>query len=368
MVNASLLCMELHDLLPRFENPACTSEYEGFFHLDRMNACVDHAEMHYILRDHDKAKFEQKKALMIKAVQYMNDKYGEGTATLKLSDTYYNIVLYTRMEALYRDSLAAHEKLVESMERRVRQEISPQADLELARSRAAQIEQELMSIQAQRNSALRILAELVRDPAYQLGPMPSFAATGAFENWQGVDQEAINYSPTRSRLTYDAQAAQEQITIARSSFLPQVSAQYSYNEGIGSRWGLGLRMQTGNGLSQLSEVSAARARYDSALNQINLSERQLRQDVSNQVIAYEAAVRRSLVSRNASETAGRVSESYMRQFIAGRRSWLDVMNSLREHLSAQSGLAQAEVTVMSAGARLNLQSGRWRPVYITGEQ
>lgn len=91
MVNASLLCMELHDLLPCFENPACTSEYEGFFHLDRMSACIDHAEMHYIIRDHDKAKFEQKKALMIKACQFMNDKYGEGTATLELADTYYNM-------------------------------------------------------------------------------------------------------------------------------------------------------------------------------------------------------------------------------------------------------------------------------------
>ncbi|MEN6595820.1 MAG: peptidase T [Clostridiaceae bacterium] len=91
MVNASLLCMELHELLPRFENPACTSEYEGFFHLERINACVDHADVHYLIRDHDKAKFEQKKALMIKACQYMNDQYGEGTATLKLTDTYYNM-------------------------------------------------------------------------------------------------------------------------------------------------------------------------------------------------------------------------------------------------------------------------------------
>ena len=91
MVNASLLCMELHELLPRFENPSCTSEYEGFFHLERVNACVDHADVHYLLRDHDRAKFEQKKALMIKACAYMNEKYGEGTAVLKLEDTYYNM-------------------------------------------------------------------------------------------------------------------------------------------------------------------------------------------------------------------------------------------------------------------------------------
>ena len=91
MINALLVAMELHDLLPRFENPACTDEYEGFFHLDKLEGCVDHADMSYILRDHDKEKFEQKKVLMTKACAYMNDKYGAGTVTLKLEDTYYNM-------------------------------------------------------------------------------------------------------------------------------------------------------------------------------------------------------------------------------------------------------------------------------------
>lgn len=91
MVNALLIAMELHDLLPRFENPACTHEYEGFFHLDKLEGCVDHAEMSYILRDHDMAKFEQKKTLMRKACAFLNDKYGAGTVALDLSDTYYNM-------------------------------------------------------------------------------------------------------------------------------------------------------------------------------------------------------------------------------------------------------------------------------------
>ena len=91
MVNALLVAMELHDLLPRFENPACTDAYEGFFHLDKLEGCVDHADMTYILRDHDMEKFEQKKALMQKACAYMNDKYSADTVTLDLSDTYYNM-------------------------------------------------------------------------------------------------------------------------------------------------------------------------------------------------------------------------------------------------------------------------------------
>ena len=91
MINASLVAMELHALLPMFENPTCTENYEGFFHLDEMNGCVDHAFMHYIVRDHDMEKFTQKKALIQSACDYMNLKYGAGTVTLSLSDTYYNM-------------------------------------------------------------------------------------------------------------------------------------------------------------------------------------------------------------------------------------------------------------------------------------
>ena len=98
MVNASLVAMELHELLPRFENPACTDEYEGFFHLDKLEGCVDHAYLCYILRDHDAEKFAQKKTLMEKACAYLNEKYGAGTVSLKLEDTYFNMKSKIPME------------------------------------------------------------------------------------------------------------------------------------------------------------------------------------------------------------------------------------------------------------------------------
>jgi len=91
MINASLLTMELHALLPNLENPACTAEYEGFYHLEKIDSRVDSAYMYYLLRDHDTEKFAQKKALMEKACAYMNDKYGAGTVSLELEDTYYNM-------------------------------------------------------------------------------------------------------------------------------------------------------------------------------------------------------------------------------------------------------------------------------------
>lgn len=278
---------------------------------------------------------------------------------LQVNEAYYNIVLYTQLSDMYAESLEEHQRLVETMQRRVNQEVSPLADLELARSRAAQIEQELSNINAQRRSAMQNLAELVRDPSYDFGKLPWYDPIRLRPSWTNIAVEAVQFSPTRERLQYEANAAQSEIKVARSSLYPQLNAVYSYSDFVGSRVGLGVRLQTSNGLSQFSAISAASARYDQAVNQVQLSVRQLRQSVAGDVIALEASMARAAVSSRASQTAARVSESYMRQFIAGRRSWLDVMNSLREYLSSRSSLAQAQVSAMALETKLNLRSGRW---------
>ena len=92
MKNAILMGMELQSLLPVFENPACTDGYEGFFHLDDMKGSVEACTMKYIIRDHDRTKFEEKKALMEQAVAYLNAKYGSNTVELTLKDSYYNML------------------------------------------------------------------------------------------------------------------------------------------------------------------------------------------------------------------------------------------------------------------------------------
>ncbi len=90
MKNALLLGMEFTSLLPA-ETPANTEGYEGFYHLDRMSGNVAQAELFYIVRDHDSAVFETRKRMVQRAAAWMNEKYGEGTVTLHLSDTYYNM-------------------------------------------------------------------------------------------------------------------------------------------------------------------------------------------------------------------------------------------------------------------------------------
>ena len=91
MKNALLIAMELNSLLPADEIPACTEGYEGFYHLDRLEGTVDQAVMDYIIRDHDRDSFERRKDRMREAADKINEKYGEGTITLTLKDSYYNM-------------------------------------------------------------------------------------------------------------------------------------------------------------------------------------------------------------------------------------------------------------------------------------
>ena len=91
MRNASLIAMELHGLLPVDQRPEYTCGYEGFFHLISFKGEVESATFSYIIRDHDMQLFEEKKALIQKCVDFINAKYGEGTAVLDLKHQYYNM-------------------------------------------------------------------------------------------------------------------------------------------------------------------------------------------------------------------------------------------------------------------------------------
>ena len=91
MRNAILMAQEFQSMLPSAENPMYTCEYEGFYHLDQLNGTVEEAKAEYIIRDHDRDKFEKKKELFLRVGEFLNGKYGEGTFEIDLKDSYYNM-------------------------------------------------------------------------------------------------------------------------------------------------------------------------------------------------------------------------------------------------------------------------------------
>ncbi|HAS74962.1 MAG TPA: peptidase T [Clostridiales bacterium UBA8960] len=104
MKNAILIAMELHGMLPVFDNPAFTEAYEGFNHLNDIHGNVEEASMLYIIRDHDMKKFEAKKAMFKEIEKFLNVKYGEGTVDIVLTDSYFNM----------REKILPHFHLIEN--------------------------------------------------------------------------------------------------------------------------------------------------------------------------------------------------------------------------------------------------------------
>ena len=91
MKNAILIGQEFNAQLPALARPEHTEGYEGFFHLISFKGSVEEANFAYIIRDHDRARFEARKEMMAKVAAFVNAKYGEGTADLVMKDQYYNM-------------------------------------------------------------------------------------------------------------------------------------------------------------------------------------------------------------------------------------------------------------------------------------
>ena len=91
MVNSQQIAMEFHSLLPAQQRPEHTEHYEGFIHLTDMAGEVEQSTLRYIIRDHDMEKFQQKKALLQAAADFINAKHGAGTAEVSIQDSYYNM-------------------------------------------------------------------------------------------------------------------------------------------------------------------------------------------------------------------------------------------------------------------------------------
>ena len=91
MVNASALAAEFATMLPADETPETTEGYQGFYHLLGIESNIEQARMHYIIRDHDRSEFEDRKRFIRRCADEMNAKYGNDTVTIELKDQYYNM-------------------------------------------------------------------------------------------------------------------------------------------------------------------------------------------------------------------------------------------------------------------------------------
>ena len=265
-----------------------------------------------------------------------------------------------RIEVLER-TLAQNREFLETISRRVEQQISPQSDLSLARARAAQTEQQLALARAQRRSGLNTLYELTGDPSFDLGYVERYDPARHHPDLNGAVDLALACDPRSARLSALAIVAQADQRAAKAALLPQLLGQVSSNEVLGERIGLALRAQSGNGLSQAAAAQGARERSLAAQEGIAAAQRELREALRLDFVNNAAARERLASAGTAAESASDVTDSFRRQFIAGKRTWLDVMNALQESMNTQLAEIDLQVTAQLTSARIALRTCAWQP-------
>jgi adhesin transport system outer membrane protein len=301
----------------------------------------------------DRATYEQEAALA-----------GLGEAILgvelQATESFFEVQRQQARQEIIRKSIADHQALVDMMRRRVEQEVSPNADLELVSSRLAQMQLQLSVAISARNSAIQKLRDLVGNPNYAPPLFISSQAQPPQFVLESLIADALAFNPKYQRFKADAKVAQAAYQVSKGQILPKLDLQYSYNDVTGNRVGLVLKSQFSGGLSSVSASEASKMRQVSSKLQVNATEREIRNLMVADYEDYTSLRSRLIAANSASQASQRISESYMRQFTSGLRTWLDLMNSVRESTVASLDALDASIGAEAALTRIILRTGLWK--------
>ncbi|MEE4199917.1 TolC family protein [Erythrobacter sp.] len=285
---------------------------------------------------------------------------GESIAIQTINAFYEALLARRRMLALEEGNNQLTD-LVGSIERRVDQSVSPRADLTLVLSRQAEIQRQYQVAQATFLSARETYRQFTGQFDYRLDEIPPYLGEAAHPDLDTAIADAETCNPLLRRLNAEAVLAEAEVEVAQKELFPTVSAQLSRNEITGTRYGIVVRSALNNGLSQFRLVDASRARQLQASTNILTAARETRVRLTEDLLLNYSSREQIPIVRTAVEAASDLTVSYRRQFVAGRRSWLDVVNAVREEITADLNLVDAETSAMASGARILIYTCRWTP-------
>lgn len=272
-----------------------------------------------------------------------------------------------RQQARQQHSVAGvneHEKLLAMIKRRVTQEVSPLADQRLAESRLLATANELSATTQALHNALAQLSQLAGQPVTAITEQ-GLNATGVPASLEAALTQVLAHSPTLRRLAHEEETAEAEIASKRAAYMPQLvlrlensAGQTSDSRGISeNRAMLVLLAQPGAGLSARAGVNAAVARREAARMAREAAQRDVRERVQLDWNEWLAARLRLENANQARTMSTEVFESYARQFTAGRKTWIDVLNAVREATQSELAAEDARAQMLAASLRLRALSG-----------
>lgn len=287
-----------------------------------------------------------KQELALRVVQYYADWYS----------AYFKILSYEK-------SLAVHRHLRQQTVRRIAEGASPASDLTLVDGRTEQTVADLSVSQAQQETALGHLAQLLGKPVTQNMLVDTLSAPlDEPEKLSTMLELAQASSPNVARLMANARIQETEITERKADMLPEIYLRaerqygnYTYaNAPNENRFFVGVTTHFGAGLSSMSVLSGARARYESALADVATAKIGLSEQILSDY-AMAASGKGRLVSLAAAlDSSETIAEAWGRQFLAGRKSWLDVMNAARELAQVEAQIADVKSGQLLMTWRLSL--------------
>jgi len=269
-----------------------------------------------------------------------------------------------KIKALQR-SLATHKKLIAMITRRINVGLSAASDLLLSEARISAVESALQQAKAQSVAAKIRLMQLQGRPL----EASALQQLNTQIDFKLMDQSlmvasALAVSPDIAKVTADVRVAKAEIGIQRANFSPELyvklDRQYgniSYNTNMNeNRLFFGLSTALGAGLSLFNQVDQAHARHRAAEAKLETLQRQVTEQVLTDVANFESAQER-LVRMQASFIAYMmVTESWDRQFFAGRKSWVELMNAAQELAQSELAVANQKALLLVLKWRLAIQT------------
>jgi adhesin transport system outer membrane protein len=258
-------------------------------------------------------------------------------------------------------SLQAHQTLRAQILRRIGNGVSPQSDLTLLVGRQQQTEADQSAARAQEQTALGRLSQMLGRALQPQALAQSVSAALALEDDpQDLMDQAQTLSPSVLRLQAQARMADAEISERRADLSPEVylRAERQYgnfavpNSAPINRYFVGFSSRFGAGLSSLSQVGGAQARFDAALADIDSTRISLGEQIQADFAQAQAGQARLGALQASLASSDDIAKAWSRQFVAGRKTWLDVMNAVREQAQLETQIADARASQLLLSWRL----------------
>jgi adhesin transport system outer membrane protein len=268
---------------------------------------------------------------------------------------------WLKIQAL-EDSIKVHEQLVSLITRRYEQGVASRADRDLGLSRLYQSRADLQAQNSQESTMLTALSELTGLQVTRQQLIKQLPNVALIPNRKDGVPRALNISVAIQRSSFEAKASIYEAKEIRAQALPQLSFQaqrqignaYVPNAQGFNSVGLVLSFTPGGGLSTVATASAAQDRARASTIQVETFKRDLTERLNSEYNEFEFSKLKK-ESLSASVTlASEISSSYDRQYLVGRKSWLDLMNAVRELTQTRMQLAEVEGSLIGSTHRLKI--------------